>query len=202
MNTKEIIIYGVGGVGALLWVLPMFDISFFPFQSWVGFILLSIFFYMAKNMVTKEKVAELNKESENLSDGEKEEAKKLRNFLYVAYADGKVEKEEVLLLASLMNGKLDVDYIAKEGELFPSLKYSIYVPQSVEERNEHLSQLVAMMIIDDKQSKSEKNRIKEIFRAFGVEESKIDSSINLIVATLENSDEFIKTRETFKSFKG
>lgn len=188
-------------VAAVLFILLITDVLVFPFQGWVVGILLALGAAMMQLNGQEEEREELNKQIDHLSDDKVVELKKLRNFLYVMYANGKTEKEEVVLLATLFNGKLDESIIVKEINLFPTTNFSIYVPESEEALNVHLNQLVAMMIIDEKQNKTEKKRIKEIFHACGVEEDKIDSSINLIVATLENNDEFLNLRKACKSAK-
>lgn len=202
-NLKIIVALAAMAIGLVLLILGFFDVYLFPFQGLVDWVLIIVGGFLGQLAMKEEDVKQANEKISTLSSKQQKKIKKLRNLLYVVYADGNVKKEEVALVISILKDELDsqfnMELIEKEAEVFESRSnFSLYIPESEEEKNTHLAQLVGLMMIDGKESKEERKRIKEIAKAFGYGDAQSDVVIDSILKSLEENEEFLNLRKQLK----
>lgn len=186
--------------GAVGLILLFFDVFSFPFAGWVYPILIVIGGSII-NTAEKEKEAKsvANKER-SLSEDEKKKIARLKNMLYLAYADGEFKKEEayVCLTVAVSSG-LDKELAAKVCDSFEYQSWEVYIPENQEDLNTHVNELFAVMMMDGRSNKKERERLKELLIKFGVNESTAENYIEQGVENLKASEDFQNLRKRIKS---
>lgn len=186
-------------LGAVGFILLIFDVFSFPFAGWVYSILVAIgggIFSQSEQADKAEAVA--NKER-RLSEDEKKKVARLRNLLYLAFADGTVKKEEAFVCLSVaVSSGLDKELAAQVCESFEYQSWEVYIPENKDELNKHVNELFAVMMIDGRSNKKERERLKELLIKFGIDESIIDNYIEQGVEALKASEDFQNLRKTIK----
>lgn len=195
-NFFMILSFGVAVVG---FALMIFDIFTFPYAGYVYSFALAVAGALLNSSIGEDKAKAVSDKEKKISDEDKKKIARLRNMLYVAHADGDVKKEELLwcLSIAISNG-LDKQLAADVCDAFEYQNWKIYIPDNQQDLQTHISELLAVVMIDGKSNKKEKARLKELLIKFGADKDSIDEAIEQGLEKLKASDEFQALRKSFK----
>jgi len=120
------------------------------------------------------------------SQKEKERLSHVKTLLALAYADGKLEKNEITAIASFA-AREDVDVEEVQKMLDGKDKVKFIPPQSEEDKVQYLHDLVLLMIADGNINEKEYALCKAVADQFGYREEAIEILLKKIIEDIQNS---------------
>ena len=120
------------------------------------------------------------------SQKDKERLSHVKTLLALAYADGKLEKNEITAIATFAaRENVDVEEVQKM--LDGKDKVNFIPPQSEEDKVQYLYDLVLLMIADGNINEKEYALCKAVADQFGYREEAIDILLKKIIEDIQNS---------------
>lgn len=110
----------------------------------------------------------------------------MKTLLALAYADGKLEKNEITAIASFA-AREDVDVEEVQKMLDGKDKVKFIPPKSEDDKIQYLHDLVLLMIADGNISEKEYALCKAVADQFGYREEAIEIILKRIIDDIQNS---------------
>lgn len=120
------------------------------------------------------------------SQKEKERLSHVKTLLALAFADGKLEKNEITAIAAFAaRENVDVEEVQKMLDGKDNVNF--VPPQSEEDKVQYLHDLVLLMIADGNINEKEYALCKAVADQFGYREEVIDALLEKIIEDIKNS---------------
>ena len=120
------------------------------------------------------------------SQKEKERLSHVKTLLALAFADGKLEKNEITAIAAFAaRENVDVEEVQKMLDGKDNVDF--VPPQSEEDKIQYLHDLVLLMIADGNINENEYALCKAVADQFGYREEVIDALLEKIIEDIQNS---------------
>lgn len=120
------------------------------------------------------------------SQKEKERLSHVKTLLALAFADGKLEKNEITAIAAFAaRENVDVEEVQKMLDGKDNVNF--IPPQTEEDKIQYLHDLVLLMIADGNISEKEYELCKAVADQFGYREEAIDILLKKIIEDIQNS---------------
>ena len=120
------------------------------------------------------------------SQKEKERLSHVNTLLALAFADGKLEKNEITAIAAFAaRENVDVEEVQKMLDGKDNVNF--IPPQSEEDKVQYLHDLVLLMIADGNINEKEYALCKAVADQFGYREEVIDALLKKIIDDIQNS---------------
>lgn len=120
------------------------------------------------------------------SQKEKERLSHVKTLLALAFADGKLEKNEITAIAAFAaRENVDVEEVQKMLDGKDNVNF--IPPQTEEDKVQYLHDLVLLMIADGNINEKEYELCKAVADQFGYREEAIDILLKKIIEDIQNS---------------